>query len=80
MAREFNDEQRRYLIQASKGLLDEIGSLGLDAVATLGALSDDRADALLLLDAEPNCGVSEGVHRVTCAHAAARIVCNSERR
>ena len=39
MAPHCNDAQREHLRVASKKLLDEIGILGVDAVATLGALS-----------------------------------------
>lgn len=71
-------EERAHLLGAAKGLLDEMGILGLDAVAAVGSLSRDRADALLLLEQEPVLGIAENVYWVSCAKAAARIFRNIE--
>jgi hypothetical protein len=79
MAPYCDDAERKHLIRASKGFLDEMGVLGVDAALTLAALSGDRADALLLLEREPVSGMNESVYRVSCANAAARIVRNIER-
>lgn len=79
MSRHATQEQRAHLLRATKELLDEPGVLGLDAAATLGALSLDRDDALLLLEREPVIGIDEKVYRVSCAAAAARVLRNAER-
>jgi hypothetical protein len=73
------DAERKHLITAAKGFLDEMGVLGVNAAFALAALSHDRADALLLLEREPVLGINESVYRVSCAYAAARIVRNIER-
>ena len=72
------DGQREHLRGAIKGLLDEVGILGVDAAVTLGSLSRTREDALLLLAHEPVLGFDERVYRVSCATAAAEILRNSE--
>jgi hypothetical protein len=79
LASHCREEQRAHLLKAAKGLLDEMGILGLDAVAAVGSLSRDRADALLLLERDPVLGISEDVYRVSCARAAAKILRNIER-
>ncbi len=73
-----SDQQRAHLVRVTKGLLDEFGGLGLDALETLGALSRERDDALLLLELEPVVGIEDKLHRVSCARAAARILRNRE--
>jgi hypothetical protein len=73
------DAERKHLITAAKGFLDEMGVLGVNAAFALAALSHDRADALLLLEREPVLGINESVYRVSCAYAAGRIVRNIER-
>ena len=79
MSRHATQAQRAHLLRATKELLDEPGVLGLDAATTLGALSLDRADALLLLEREPVVGIDDKVYRISCAAAAARILRNIER-
>ena len=79
MAPHCDEAQREHLRVATKTLLDEMGILGVEAVATLGALSRTREDALLLLTREPALGFDEKVYRISCARAAAKILRNIER-
>jgi hypothetical protein len=78
MGRYATPEQRAHLLRFTKELLDEPGVLGLDAAATLGSLSLDQGDALLLLERESVAGIDDKVYRVSCAAAAARILRNIE--
>ena len=78
MAPYCSDAHRAHLVGAAKGHLDEFGVLGLDAAASLGALSRDRGDALLLIEREPLAGIPENVYRVSYAKAAAMILRNLE--
>ena len=80
MARELNDTQRGYFVSWARRAMDEMGILSLDAACAVGAISSSREDALLLLTAEPALGVSETVHKVSCARAAANVIRNLERR
>lgn len=79
MKQHLSDTQRTFIVGVAKRSLDELGVLSLDAVSTVGALSRSQEDASMLLGSSPALGVSDSVHMVSCARAAAQILRNIQR-
>jgi hypothetical protein len=79
MVQHLSDAQRAFIVGVARRSLDELGILSLDAVSTVGSLSRSQNDAAMLFESSPALGVSENLHRVSCARAAAQILRNLER-